>query len=255
MANIVAIIVAGGAGSRMGNDQSTPKQYMCINDVAIMDYTLNPFLQHSQIDEVICVIGDHHHSYYEECMRTSSCLNPPVIGGISRQKSVKNALDALAISENKPDIVLVHDAARPLIFMKLIDAVLEPLMSRSAKGASLSLKAVDTFRKGEDTDKGSIIAKEYVDRDSLYAMQTPQAFDFDVLYQCHNKTNRDDHTDDTSLLTEFGYNVELITGHKTNIKITTQDDIALVQAYMQLIETKNNDDNDEVTPPKDWARI
>jgi 2-C-methyl-D-erythritol 4-phosphate cytidylyltransferase/2-C-methyl-D-erythritol 2,4-cyclodiphosphate synthase len=237
MTQITAIIVAAGSGARMNdntpsNENSRPKQYREINGKALINYSLEVFLNHQQIDNVICVVSEPHLPLYHETIMPHDKLQAPIIGGNSRQQSVKNAL--VHIKKNMPETsyVLIHDAARPLITAAQINNVIKPLTSKAAKGVTLSSKAVDSFRRGEQIDT-SVHAKDFINRDNLYALHTPQGFCFKTILDAHLNTKNLSHTDDTSLLTEIGEDILLAEGSRFNLKVTTSEDLLFVEKLLQ----------------------
>lgn len=238
MANIVAIIVAAGTGQRMKETMPMltaeatihPKQYMSVNGQVLLRHAVRPFLNHDEISEILCVIHPDHTQLYKEHMSELGIM-PPVLGDSTRQGSVRNALVHLAEQDIKPDYVLIHDAARPLVSRADIDAVLTPLTQGLAKGASLSIKVSDSFRRGVHKNR-ICFAGERVLRDNLYALQTPQGFHFDTLYEAHMAEDRSNHTDDTSLLSEKDIDIVLAEGRMMNLKVTSADDLEIVKKML-----------------------
>lgn len=242
MPNTIAVIMAAGSGVRMKNADNNadnndvavlPKQYQPVHNTALLNYSLRAFTNHNAINNVICVIDETHLPLYHDAIMPHEKMLRPVYGGKTRQESVKNALHHLRKNHPETDFVLIHDAARPLISNQDIDAIIIPLHAGHAKGVSLSSKATDSFRRGcENTDNGTIMAREFVARDNLYALQTPQGFCFKTLYKAHINTKRADHTDDTSLLDELNEAIILAQGGRMNIKVTTPNDIAIVEKLL-----------------------
>uniref|UniRef100_UPI001F000BB9 2-C-methyl-D-erythritol 2,4-cyclodiphosphate synthase n=1 Tax=Falsiroseomonas oryziterrae TaxID=2911368 RepID=UPI001F000BB9 len=147
---------------------------------------------------------------------------PPVAGGATRQASVRAGLEALAA--DPPDVVLVHDAARPVIPAGTVAALLAAL--REAPGAIPALAVADTLKRGA---AGRIL--ETVPREGLFRAQTPQAFRYADLLAAHRGA-RAEATDDAQLLEAAGLPVALVAGHDSNVKITWPEDLPRVEAQM-----------------------
>lgn len=236
MTQITAIIVAAGSGERMNTNSEKseikiPKQYRKVKDKALINYSLDAFLNHEQINNVICVISEPHLHLYNETIMPHKKLKNHIIGGQTRQQSVKNALVHVRDNIPETDYVLIHDAARPLMTNEQVNNVIEPLISKQAKGVTLSCKAADSFRRGEENEK-FVQAKEFVSRDNLYAIQTPQGFCFKTILEAHLHTQNLSHTDDTSLLTEIGEDILLAKGSRFNVKVTTNEDLLFVKKLL-----------------------
>ncbi len=231
MAKIAAIIVAAGTGERFKKDAAEPdmpKQYCLVNNRSILWHATKPFHDHPAIDRTMCVINTKHATLYYETQKNMK-LETPVTGGNSRQESVLKALEYFA-ANTPPDYVLVHDAARPLVTANDIDKVINAL-KQGHKGVSLSYQASDTYRRGVFKNR-ECYGGEYVLRENLFAMQTPQGFEFKALYDAHKSTFKKNHTDDTSVLSSAGHDVLLVEGHMMNIKVTTPNDFYIVQKLL-----------------------
>jgi 2-C-methyl-D-erythritol 4-phosphate cytidylyltransferase/2-C-methyl-D-erythritol 2,4-cyclodiphosphate synthase len=215
------IIVAGGSGARF--EDSLPKQYHKIHGTTVLHHTIEKFAQHPAVTQIQVVIAEGFEDLYNQSVSGIKKLLPPVIGGSTRQTSVYNAIAALSL--NADDIVLIHDAARPCIETKSIDAILDILKTHPA--ASLATPVSDTLRK---SDKGELA--DIVSRDGLYAMQTPQGFQFGVIKAAHEQFKNQNFTDDTSLVTEMGVPVAIVMGTRENIKITTPEDMMIATKYL-----------------------
>ncbi len=130
MTNSIALIVAAGAGTRLGGE--VPKQYLPLGGRAVLRHSVETFLRHRAISGVRAVISPEHRALYDNAVAGLSIL-PPVAGGASRQDSVRNGLESLA--ELQPNCVLIHDAARPFLTAEIVDRTLAALgISSLAKG-------------------------------------------------------------------------------------------------------------------------
>ena len=218
---ISAIVLAGGRGKRMNYHKS--KQFIEIKGKPVLAYTLEKFIDNKSIDEVILVLPEDEVDYCkkEVLQRYSLKVDRIVIGGKERQDSVFNALEAM----EKADIVLIHDGARPFINEKIIEEGIKYANIYGAAAPGVTPK--DTIKvKNEDN-----ISVDTPDRNMLVAVQTPQCFKYDEIYQCHRKIKEENAivTDDTSVVERYGHKVYLYEGDYTNIKITTPEDLILAE--------------------------
>ena len=218
---ISAIALAGGRGKRMNYHKS--KQFIEIKGKPVLVYTLEKFIYNKSIDEVILVLPEDEVDYCkkEVLQKYSLKVDRIVIGGKERQDSVFNALEAM----EKADIVLIHDGARPFINEKIIEEGIKYANIYGAAAPGVTPK--DTIKvKNEDN-----ISVDTPDRNMLVAVQTPQCFKYDEIYQCHRKIKEENAivTDDTSVVERYGHKVYLYEGDYTNIKITTPEDLILAE--------------------------
>ena len=218
---VSAIILAGGKGRRMNS--SISKQFIEIKGKPVLVYTLEKFIYNKSIDEVILVLPEDEVDYCkkEVLQKYSLKVDRIVIGGKERQDSVFNALEAM----EKANIVLIHDGARPFISEKIIEEGIKYANIYGAAAPGVTPK--DTIKiKNEDN-----ISVDTPDRNTLVAVQTPQCFKYDEIYQCHRKIKEENAivTDDTSVVERYGHKVYLYEGDYTNIKITTPEDLILAE--------------------------
>ena len=218
---ISAIVLAGGRGKRMNYHKS--KQFIEIKGKPVLVYTLEKFIYNKSIDEVILVLPEDEVDYCkkEVLQRYSLKVDRIVIGGKERQDSVFNALEAM----EKANIVLIHDGARPFISEKIIEEGIKYANIYGAAAPGVTPK--DTIKiKNEDN-----ISVDTPDRNTLVAVQTPQCFKYDEIYQCHRKIKEENAivTDDTSVVEMYGHKVYLYEGDYINIKITTPEDLILAE--------------------------
>lgn len=218
---ISAIVLAGGRGKRMNYHKS--KQFIEIKGKPVLVYTLEKFIYNKSIDEVILVLPEDEVDYCkkEVLQKYSLKVDRIVIGGKERQDSVFNALEAM----EKANIVLIHDGARPFISEKIIEEGIKYANIYGAAAPGVTPK--DTIKiKNEDN-----ISVDTPDRNTLVAIQTPQCFKYDEIYQCHRKIKEENAivTDDTSVVERYGHKVYLYEGDYTNIKITTPEDLILAE--------------------------
>lgn len=242
----LALVVAAGSGQRFGSD--LPKQYHKINATRVLTLTLAHLFAASRCRAAVVVIHPDYRAHAEAAI---SDLGPGLAkachlahGGASRQESVRLGLEALAIGlpgavlgEASPppsprsldDLVLIHDAARPLLgpeaAHRLLNAALEI-------GASVPLLPVADTLKRLTADKR---LAETVDRRGLMRVQTPQVFVLTEILEAHRRlADRHDLTDDASLYEALGWPVAGVVGDERLLKITSQGDLAMVQALLSL---------------------
>lgn len=216
----VAILVAAGHSTRMGSEM--PKPYISLGKESLLRYTVKAFLGHPKIDGIRVVIRREHHAYYKKATEGLN-LFPCVIGGATRQESVWHGLESLA--HRKPKNVLIHDIARPMVSPALITRVVEAL--DSYKGVVPALPITDTVKRAKDAK-----ITETIDREYLYAIQTPQGFNYETLLDCHRKQKGAALSDDATLFEKDGIPVAVVDGDAANIKITTPEDITHMQTLL-----------------------
>ncbi|HZP18665.1 MAG TPA: bifunctional 2-C-methyl-D-erythritol 4-phosphate cytidylyltransferase/2-C-methyl-D-erythritol 2,4-cyclodiphosphate synthase [Bauldia sp.] len=218
---IAALIVAAGKGTRAGTGE-IPKQYRTISGKPVLRHSLDTFLSHPAVDNVLVVVGRTDGSLYNAAAPQHSRLLPAIVGGDTRQASVRNGLSALA--RVRPDVVLIHDAARPLVSTALITRVIEGLTTGEAVVPAVPL--ADTLKRANDD--GLVV--ETVARDGLHAAQTPQAFYFDAIRAAHEEAAASgmEFTDDAGLAEWASIPVTLVPGDAANTKLTTPEDFAEV---------------------------
>lgn len=214
--NVAALIVAAGSGSRHGGD--IPKQYQALGGVPILRQTILAFLNHPNVAHVQIVIGRGHEALYADAVRGLD-LPEPVIGGDTRQESVRNGLESLL--ECSPTHVLIHDAARPLIDHATIGRVIAALDSTQA--AIAATPVVDTLRRG---------AGGTIDRTGLWQVQTPQGFSYETILRVHRENPQAAVTDDAGLAELSGIPITIVEGAMSNLKITHNGDIDNAAAFL-----------------------
>jgi len=217
MAGVAAVVVAGGRGLRAGG--GLPKQYRTIGGVPAIRKTLQAFAAHPEVTLVQPVIHPDDLRLFCDAAKDLA-LCEPVPGGATRQASVFCGLKALAAAA--PEIVLVHDAARPFASPALISRAID---AGRAGAAIPGIAVSDTVKLVNDA--GQVV--ETLDRARLRTVQTPQAFVYTALLDAHGKAyaaGRDDFTDDAALAEWAGMPVGVFAGDPANIKLTTAEDFA-----------------------------
>jgi len=227
-----ALIVAAGRGTRAATPGAPPKQYARLAGQMVLTRTLHMFCAHAQVDQVLAVIADEHRGWYEQARPDSAKLLPPAVGGAERQLSVLNGLRAL--EGRAPDIVLIHDAARPLTPPEVISRVIDGVKMSGASIAALPV--ADTLKRSQNE-----IIQETVDRLGLWRAQTPQGFTYEAIRRAHEAAagTGEAFTDDASIAEWAGMRVALAMGSERNLKITGPEDMALAESLIaQATETR-----------------
>jgi len=226
---VASLIVAAGRGARAVSDAGRPKQYCRLGGKAMLARSIGAFAAHPGIDDVLVVIHPDDAALYAEASSSfTRRLLPPVSGGARRQDSVRAGLEALAAQA--PDLVLIHDAARPFVDADLISRVVACLDSHA--GALPCLPVTDTLKRGQE---GRVV--ETVARDELWRAQTPQGFKFDAILAAHRAAATDDSrefTDDAAIAEWFGLNVALVEGSEHNRKLTTAEDLKIADEMLRV---------------------
>ncbi len=219
MPRIGALIVAAGKGERAGS--GPPKQYRMLGGKPVLRRAIEAFSSHPSIAITQVVIGPADHDAY---LAATAGLNllPAVGGADTRQHSVQHGLTAL--SAHKPDFVLIHDAARPLISAVVVDRVLAAL-NDGADAAIPLLPVIDTLK----SDAGGWTT---VSREHLHRAQTPQGFAFAPILKAHYDFISRATTDDMALAEMAGLKIAAVRGEETNIKITAPEDFALAEKLL-----------------------
>lgn len=222
MAQVAAVVVAAGQGLRAGGE--IPKQFRRIAGETLLARALSAFAEAPDVTFVQPVIRPDDVDLVRRLTNGMNVLEP-VAGGATRQASVRAGLEALVSCT--PDIVLVHDAARPFASASLITRAIEAAKKTGA--AIPALPVTDTVKRIDST--GTIEAT--LDRNSIRLVQTPQAFAFPALFDAHRRAlaqGRDDFTDDAALAEWAGIKVSVFAGEPGNIKFTTPEDFARAEA-------------------------
>jgi 2-C-methyl-D-erythritol 4-phosphate cytidylyltransferase/2-C-methyl-D-erythritol 2,4-cyclodiphosphate synthase len=218
----IALIVAAGSGQRFKSP--IPKQYQDIGGMPILRRSVLAFLQHPLIDGVQVVISPQHRDLYDRAVEGLG-LPEPTHGGATRQDSVRLGLEALEkAASGKPDYVMIHDGARPLIDAMTITAVSKALGPNL--GAIAAKPLVDTLKKGEMKEGADApVITQTIDRTALWQAHTPQAFPFDLILSAHRAVIGQQLTDDAAVAEKAGIPVTLVPSNPDNMKITNPDDL------------------------------
>jgi 2-C-methyl-D-erythritol 4-phosphate cytidylyltransferase len=247
---VVVIIPAAGLGTRMAPMPSAPipnvadakakkphpsKQFTELAGTPILIHTLRKFAAVDEVSEIWVALRENEIDAFRKRLEKEAkdVLKKKVelvIGGEHRQQSVEHALNA--ISATADDIVLVHDAVRPLVSGEIIREVIDAAQKYGA--AIAGLPAVDTIKQVERTSEGAII-KATIPRAAVVLAQTPQGFRYDVIKKAFDEATADGFmgTDEASLAERSGHEVAVVMGSARNIKITNPGDMELAEFYLK----------------------
>lgn len=233
----IALIFAGGTGKRM-NNTGLPKQFIELYGKPIIIYTLEVFQKHRDIDAIVipCVAG--WEKYLGELVEKYQITKVTKIltGGQDTQASKMVALEYLKETCQPDDIILLHDAVRPIISAELITANIE-----SVKQYGNAITAA-TFEETCIVSENRTDTERTIPRNTLFIAKAPQSFYFKDVYAAHKRGTTMPYTitiDTCSLMTELGKKLHLVPCGNDNIKITTPDDYFIFKALIDLRETKN----------------
>ena len=221
----VAIIVAGGSGTRFG--AQLPKQFLELGGIPILMRSIEAFGENSDGSfDVIVTLPEGQMALWQELCEKYAFSVPHrvVAGGDTRWHSVKNALDSI-VDMTDIDIILVHDGVRPLVTADLIGRTMEAARNYGAAIPVVMLN--DSVRQV----KGDV--SRALDRSTLRAVQTPQAFDAGMLLEAYSFPYQPTFTDDASVVEQLGYPVTLVEGDPNNLKITRPMDLAVAEYLLK----------------------
>lgn len=225
-----AIIVAGGSSSRMGDGIS--KQMLKLHGIPVVVHTLLAFEQAKSVDEIIVAAKKEELPLYEQFAKEFyiTKFKRAVEGGETRQQSAKNAFSVIS---DKTAFVAIHDGARCLITPEEIERVNQAAYASGA--AAAAVRAEETVK----SEKSGLI-EETLDRDHIWLARTPQVFGVNVYRAALAIAERDKIavTDDCALVEHIDYRIRLVECSKTNIKLTSQEDILLATAILAMRKTE-----------------
>jgi 2-C-methyl-D-erythritol 4-phosphate cytidylyltransferase len=232
MGRIAAIIPAAGLGTRMGAD--TPKQFLELDGMPLIIFTLKRLAACPAItDFFVATRADDVVSLQDKVARTGLGRPARVVhGGDTRQQSVANAL---AQVDPSTEIVLVHDAVRPLVTREQIERVIAEARTRGA--AILGIPAIDTVKevKRASLPEDVALITATIPRERIVLAQTPQVFSYALLHDAFRKAQEDDvsASDEAAVVERFGHEVFVVLGSERNLKITRPSDMDLARFYIE----------------------
>ncbi|WP_179953405.1 2-C-methyl-D-erythritol 4-phosphate cytidylyltransferase [Desulfobotulus mexicanus] len=228
---LAAVVVAGGSGIRMG--AGTRKQYLALGGIPLMGHSLRMLDQNPEVESIVLVVPSEDMVYVRDCILPDLKLRrvPSLAaGGTTRQASVYSGLNSVDASAG---FILVHDAVRPFLEYRHISETLD--VARNHGAATLVIDVVDTLRR--QLPGGNVLM---VDRQGLFAVQTPQVFRSDILRRAHETALARglEGTDDAGLVTAMGHSVVFVRGSRINLKVTSPEDLILAEALLGIIRKK-----------------
>lgn len=233
---VTAIIAAGGRGLRFGGVR--PKQLLALDGRTLLEWSVETFLAHPSIDEVVVALPPDVAQDPPQYLRGAAKPLRMVAGGARRQDSVSNAFAAAAAAS---DLFLIHDAARPFVSADLIGRTIEAAATYGAAIAAVGVS--DTVKRVRRWDPASAaglghVVQETLDRETIVLAQTPQGFRRDVLAAAVALGQSGvEATDEATLAERAGYAVHVVTGEASNIKVTTAEDLEAARRRTQPART------------------
>jgi 2-C-methyl-D-erythritol 4-phosphate cytidylyltransferase len=226
--HVSTIIAAGGVGKRFGD--KVKKQFIKLCGKPILYYSLTEFEKCSLVSDIILVLPEDDLEEYEKKINNLGKFNKVskiISGGKQRQDSVYRGLKKLS---NNTDIVVIHDAARPLISSSIINLTIEQAALTGC--AICAIKVKDTVKTINVNNR----INGTLDRKSLWLAQTPQAFRYNIIKEAYEKAFIDNYfgTDESTLVERIGYKPSIVSGSEYNIKITESKDIELAKIYLKV---------------------
>ncbi|QDP38862.1 2-C-methyl-D-erythritol 4-phosphate cytidylyltransferase [Radiobacillus deserti] len=219
-----AIVLAAGEGKRMNAGEN--KQFVVIGKKPLIIHTLDVFSKDPWCSSIILVVSRKDRDRIEDLLdRYKPSKEIKIaIGGAERQESVYLGLQAM---ENKDTIVFIHDGARPFVSTESLHLLAEAAYAH--KAALLAVPVTDTIKQRNGQTLHTL------DRKTLWAAQTPQAFQYDIIFNAHQRAAEDNFlgTDDTSLVERLNIPVEIVMGSYDNMKLTTPEDLKRAQAFLK----------------------
>ena len=225
----IALIIAGGSGQRMSQD--IPKQFINVNDKPVVIYTLEAFQKHPNIDAIgiVCIKGWEAilQAYANQFNITK--LRWIIDGGENGQASIRKGVEALERDCNEDDIILIHDAIRPMISSEIISDNIRTCLEYGSAVTVVPCAEAMMITQDRQTSKA------LMDRNQLMRTQTPQAFLLSKLVWAHEEALKRGITNSVAsctLMVELGEEIHFSTGSEKNVKLTTTDDIEIFKALL-----------------------
>ena len=226
---VFAILPAAGLGTRMAGPQ--PKQFLALDGIPILIHSLRAFAAVQRVTAIYVAVRKTEIERVEAQISEYGVSDRVhvVEGGDTRQQSVIHALNA--VKANPEDVILVHDAVRPLIDTATIDRTIDAVVQHGA--AIVGLPAIDTIKQVERTAHGAIVTST-IPREFIVQAQTPQGFQFQLLQKAMTDAEADGFvgTDEASVVERAGLPVAVVHGSQVNLKITQPGDLELAEFYL-----------------------
>ena len=229
-----AVIIAGGVGNRMGMD--IPKQFINIGDKPVIIYTLEGFQRHPEIDQigVVCLDGWHDTLRRYAGEYGIAKLKWIVSGGKTGQESIRNGVFRLESELRDDDIAVIHDGIRPMVDSAVLSDVI-----RVCKLYGNAVTATPFTEQIFRADEGGETTSEYIPRDSVRKVATPQAYRYGDLLRAYRKAFDEGigiygSAYTNTMMVDLGYTLHFAAGSDRNIKLTTREDLELFRAYLRM---------------------
>lgn len=229
----VAIVIAGGAGHRMGQD--IPKQFIHVYDKPVLIYTLESFQKHPQIDaiEIVCIDGWHEVLWAYAKQHNITKLKWIIPGGTTGQESIRNGVYNLEGKCAPEDIVIIHDGIRPLIDEGVLTDV---IVKCQQYGNAVTSMPYNEQIFVIDDDISTI---KYIPRETIRRVSTPQAYKFQLLDKKYHEAYEKEigiygSSYTNTMMVELGERLYFAAGSEKNIKLTTKDDLEMFKAYLKI---------------------
>lgn len=223
---IHVIIVAAGLGRRFNSTNAKPKQYQLIDDLSVLEHSIKAFDDIAVVGITVVIHPEDKHWQTIQPIASKHTVKT-TFGGTQRHDSVRNGIKSL--QANPKDWVLVHDAARPCVTSDEINDLIDDCLSLQ-RGGLLVTPVADTIKYSESGD----VVNKTINRNHLYAALTPQLFRCGELLKALTVFEAGSITDESSALEAQGQKPIMVMGKSSNIKITTQDDLAMATSILKL---------------------
>lgn len=224
----IALIMAAGSGKRIGGD--IPKQFLEINDNPLLYYTLKVFNESTSIDAIYIVTNKSYFNKVDEISCEFEKVLGNIEGGDTRQESAYKGIKYLTKNGFvDDDVILIHDAARPMVSGEIINNNVLGCLKYDAVVTSVA--ASDTVIRSYDKD----VVNDSEKRSELFLNQTPQTFKLGLLVNSYKKVENEleKYTDDCQIVKNYGHEVHIIPGSKLNFKVTTKEDLELAKSLLK----------------------
>ncbi|MDD5789591.1 MAG: IspD/TarI family cytidylyltransferase [Spirochaetia bacterium] len=229
---VTALIIAGGVGNRMGQD--IPKQFINVYDKPVIIYTLEAFQNHREIDSIyaVCLEGWHDILWAYAKQFGITKLKEITVGGASAQESIRNGVMTLKdISDD--DIVVIHDGVRPLVDDEVLSDVIDTCKKHGNAVTAMPYNEQIFVKKDSST------TCQYIPRDTLMRVSTPQAYKYGKLISSYKRAFKENigigpSSYTNTMMVDLGETLHFSAGSDRNIKLTTKDNLEIFKAYLKL---------------------
>lgn len=236
MSKVIAVIFAGGSGVRMGAEK--PKQFLEVNGKPIIIHTLDVFDSHPLVDEIHIACKEDYIEKLEKLIRRYDInkVKSIVPGGSTGMDSIFRGLSSARENNSDDSIVLIHDGVRPIVPDELVNEVI-----RTVKEKGNAVTCTPMFETPVRSKSGEFVEETPI-RSECYTAQAPQGFRLGEVYEAHDIVRRDNPeyegiVDNCTLMMKLGRDVAIVTGPRSNIKVTTTEDLYILKAMIEYQET------------------